>query len=61
MGIHVQNGEIAVLASHSKCQMLVRNSRRVSPEATPYVTTERSATKIADGVYVIIHKDAVLE
>lgn len=26
-----------------------------------YVTTERSITKIADGVYVIIHKDAVFE
>jgi cyclase len=26
-----------------------------------YVTTERSVTKIADGVYVIIHKDAVFE
>jgi cyclase len=26
-----------------------------------YVTTERSVTKVADGVYVIIHKDAVFE
>lgn len=26
-----------------------------------YVTTQRSVTKIADGVYVIIHKDAVFE
>lgn len=26
-----------------------------------YVTTERSVTKIAEGVYVIIHKDAVFE
>jgi len=29
--------------------------------ASSWVTTERSVTKIADGVYVIIHKDAVLE
>ena len=28
---------------------------------TSWLTTERSVTKIADGVYVIIHKDAVLE
>ena len=26
-----------------------------------YVTTERSVTKIADGVYAIIHKDAIFE
>ena len=33
----------------------------VVARASSWVTTERSVTKIADGVYVIIHKDAVLE
>jgi glyoxylase-like metal-dependent hydrolase (beta-lactamase superfamily II) len=33
----------------------------LAARASSWVTTERSVTKIADGVYVIIHKDAVLE
>jgi cyclase len=49
-----------LLISSGICILLVLTQAGLAGGSS-YVTTERSVTKIADGVYVIIRKDAVFE
>jgi len=49
-----------LIISSGICILLVLTHASLAGGSS-YVTTERSVTKIADGVYVIIHKDAVFE
>ena len=58
--IHIahQRKAPALIASIRSCVFLVLALTQFSGAAS-WITTQRSVTKIADGVYVIIHKDAV--
>jgi len=49
-----------LMISSSICILLVL-AQACLAGGSSYVTSQRSVTKIADGVYVIIHKDAVFE
>ncbi len=55
-----RQGSSKLMIAGGICILLVLMQASLAAEGS-YVTTGRSVTKIADGVYVIIHKDAVFE
>ena len=59
-GISLRKESLNIVISGAVCSFLVFLLASLAGAAS-WVTTERTISKVADGVYVIIHKDAVSE
>src|SRR5271169_2317101 len=59
-GIRLRQESFNLVVSGAACSFLVFLLASLAGAAS-WVTTERTVSKVADGVYVIIHKDAVSE